>query len=359
DATGTLDRNLTRTHQRAQAVAARLISNGVQPRRLRAVGYSNFCPLDPGTSDEANQKNRRVAFRIIRRAGKTLSSGGGCPKASDHGVAEPLVGDAIARGAEPPARACANFTKLETPGRKVRAADHLDVRDWQADDCVRASIRRYIAHHERVACGLSPNGAETAAEMVGIAQAARNLAATYPAADPERKFLLQYAIDVVEQAHAIATTYFEGKNVADLRQWVTASLALTYAAAGLNSEALALLEGQTYPRHGDERRAVVLPHALYLAGSATGSTDVLERALAMLRDHNQYTLGLLDREQLPYYLVEAAIWRALDKGLEAKAIERWVASKASCVPLWPGDLRGFPDWIRGGKVTAEHPETYP
>lgn len=361
DATGTAQRNLELTRERSRAVAARLVSNGVAPERLRAVGYSNLCPIDLGKGDDANEKNRRVELVVVRRAGTQISEGGGCPKAVDNDVVKPIAGAAIGEGAEPAAAACDNLTKLPTPARTVRTTAPLDVRAWQASDCDRAGIRRYIAHHERVACGLPPNGEETVLKMLSVGQALRNLAATYPADDAERKALLQRAIAVVEQAHAIATKYFQSGTAAETRDHATASLALTYAAAGLHDDALALVAELAYPRSDSYYRAIALPHALYLAALGKRGAEqksTLERALAMLRESNQYRGTSLDRERVPYYVVEAAIWRALGHDAEAESIERWVVSRATCMELWLGDLRPFPDWLRAGKVTDDDPENY-
>ena len=42
-----------------------LIKTGIAPRRLEAKGYGANKPLLENNSEEARQKNRRVAWRVI------------------------------------------------------------------------------------------------------------------------------------------------------------------------------------------------------------------------------------------------------------------------------------------------------
>jgi chemotaxis protein MotB len=52
---------------RAIAVAQYLISKGVNPRYLVAAGFGEFQPIDPGTTEEAYQKNRRIELKLTER----------------------------------------------------------------------------------------------------------------------------------------------------------------------------------------------------------------------------------------------------------------------------------------------------
>jgi chemotaxis protein MotB len=52
---------------RAIAVVQYLISKGVPPQRLAAAGFGEFQPLDPGDSDEANRRNRRIELKITEK----------------------------------------------------------------------------------------------------------------------------------------------------------------------------------------------------------------------------------------------------------------------------------------------------
>ncbi len=52
---------------RAIAVVQYLISKGVAPQRLAAAGFGEFQPLDPGDSDEANRRNRRIELKITEK----------------------------------------------------------------------------------------------------------------------------------------------------------------------------------------------------------------------------------------------------------------------------------------------------
>ncbi len=49
---------------RAISVAQYLVSRGVAPARLVAAGFGEFAPLDPGDSDEAYRRNRRIEFKL-------------------------------------------------------------------------------------------------------------------------------------------------------------------------------------------------------------------------------------------------------------------------------------------------------
>jgi chemotaxis protein MotB len=52
---------------RAIAVVRYLIGRGVQPQHLVAAGFGEFQPLDPGTGDEANARNRRIELKLTER----------------------------------------------------------------------------------------------------------------------------------------------------------------------------------------------------------------------------------------------------------------------------------------------------
>jgi len=52
---------------RAIAVVQYLVAKGVQPQHLVAAGFGEFQPLDPGDSDEALAKNRRIELKLTER----------------------------------------------------------------------------------------------------------------------------------------------------------------------------------------------------------------------------------------------------------------------------------------------------
>jgi hypothetical protein len=87
DASGGDDANKKLTAARAASVRADLIQKGTAADRLRAAGYSSYCALDPGTTDAARARNRRVELRILRRDGANLGpTWGGCAEAEKHGL---------------------------------------------------------------------------------------------------------------------------------------------------------------------------------------------------------------------------------------------------------------------------------
>jgi len=49
---------------RAIAVAKYLVAQGVSPNRLVAAGFGEFTPIDPGDSEEAYRRNRRIEFKL-------------------------------------------------------------------------------------------------------------------------------------------------------------------------------------------------------------------------------------------------------------------------------------------------------
>ncbi len=52
---------------RAISVVQYLVSKGVDPTRLLAAGFGEFQPLDPGDTDEAYRKNRRIELKLTER----------------------------------------------------------------------------------------------------------------------------------------------------------------------------------------------------------------------------------------------------------------------------------------------------
>lgn len=65
DDQGADDYNLQLSQKRAEAVRKYLIGQGIEPDRLVARGYGEGQPLQPGTSEDAREVNRRVVFRIL------------------------------------------------------------------------------------------------------------------------------------------------------------------------------------------------------------------------------------------------------------------------------------------------------
>ncbi len=52
---------------RAIAVVQYLIGKGVPPERLAAAGFGEFQPIDPGDSDDAYSKNRRIELKLTEK----------------------------------------------------------------------------------------------------------------------------------------------------------------------------------------------------------------------------------------------------------------------------------------------------
>jgi hypothetical protein len=92
DDSGSDAKNKKLTEQRAASVLADLASKKIDKGRLRASGYSAYCPLVPGKDDAARARNRRVEFRILRRDGKNLEPHwAGCAEAEKHAMKPPAL----------------------------------------------------------------------------------------------------------------------------------------------------------------------------------------------------------------------------------------------------------------------------
>jgi outer membrane protein OmpA-like peptidoglycan-associated protein len=87
DNVGNPDRNRRITQERASAVRKALIQRGVEPTRLTAVGYGEYCPLEPNAENRGgNEKNRRVEFRILRVSGKPTGAETSCEAGIKAGI---------------------------------------------------------------------------------------------------------------------------------------------------------------------------------------------------------------------------------------------------------------------------------
>src|SRR5690242_18144710 len=65
--TSTFKSNWDLSAARAISVVQYLIGKGVSPQRLVAAGFGEFQPIDPGTTDEAYRRNRRIEFKLTER----------------------------------------------------------------------------------------------------------------------------------------------------------------------------------------------------------------------------------------------------------------------------------------------------
>ncbi|HVU03706.1 MAG TPA: OmpA family protein [Polyangiaceae bacterium] len=87
DNMGDPGRNRRITQDRANAVRKALIERGVDPTRLTAVGYGEYCPLEENAANRGgNEKNRRVEFRILRTASGPTGAEAACAAAIRKGI---------------------------------------------------------------------------------------------------------------------------------------------------------------------------------------------------------------------------------------------------------------------------------
>lgn len=82
-------RNLTLTQARAKAVVDALIKKGVDRNKVRAMGYGEYCPLDPAHNKNAWEKNRRVEFKVVTTESGSTGVDLGCEAARAKGVTPP------------------------------------------------------------------------------------------------------------------------------------------------------------------------------------------------------------------------------------------------------------------------------
>ena len=66
-ATSPFKSNWELSASRAISVVQYLITKGVPPQRLVAAGFGEFQPIDPGTTDEAFSRNRRIELKLTER----------------------------------------------------------------------------------------------------------------------------------------------------------------------------------------------------------------------------------------------------------------------------------------------------
>jgi chemotaxis protein MotB len=65
--TGQFKSNWGLSAARAISVVQYLIDKGVKPNRLVAAGFGEFQPIDPGTTEDAYSRNRRIEFKLTER----------------------------------------------------------------------------------------------------------------------------------------------------------------------------------------------------------------------------------------------------------------------------------------------------
>ena len=66
DDQGSDEYNIGLSQRRAETVRDYLIAQGVESKRLVPKGFGETKPLQEGTSEEAREANRRVAFKILK-----------------------------------------------------------------------------------------------------------------------------------------------------------------------------------------------------------------------------------------------------------------------------------------------------
>jgi len=78
--------NKTLSANRVKQVRKELVKLGVEKERLVSVGYGYYCPLDAAETEAANEKNRRVEFKILFRKGEATGVKRGCEEAEKKNI---------------------------------------------------------------------------------------------------------------------------------------------------------------------------------------------------------------------------------------------------------------------------------
>jgi outer membrane protein OmpA-like peptidoglycan-associated protein len=78
--------NKTLSQKRVDAVAKELTTRGIAKERMFPQGYGIYCPLDPGDTPEALEKNRRVEIKVLFRKGQPTDMKRGCEAAEKAGI---------------------------------------------------------------------------------------------------------------------------------------------------------------------------------------------------------------------------------------------------------------------------------
>jgi outer membrane protein OmpA-like peptidoglycan-associated protein len=95
DSAGAAEANRVLSQKRAEAVVKYLVSKGVEPGRLKAVGYGPDHPIAFNTTAAGRQKNRRVEFHILESRNKKADASVPPPVTTPPAVAPPRAAPAV------------------------------------------------------------------------------------------------------------------------------------------------------------------------------------------------------------------------------------------------------------------------
>ena len=68
-----------------------LIKRGIERKRLRSMGYGEYCPIALGHGEKAWEANRRVEFKVLKVGGRATGIEIACKRARRKGIAAPPV----------------------------------------------------------------------------------------------------------------------------------------------------------------------------------------------------------------------------------------------------------------------------
>ncbi|MBN2531220.1 MAG: OmpA family protein [Deltaproteobacteria bacterium] len=91
DQNGSDTYNLKLTKDRAASVKRYLLSKGVKEKSVISQGYGEYCPVEEGSTEAINEKNRRVEFKVLVSAGMPTGARRGCELSEKNGINPPPI----------------------------------------------------------------------------------------------------------------------------------------------------------------------------------------------------------------------------------------------------------------------------
>jgi outer membrane protein OmpA-like peptidoglycan-associated protein len=89
DGKGPVATNVALSLARAKAVMAAVAAEGVDAKRMRAMGFGPYCPIDADDTEAGRVRNRRIELRILNTKDGPTGETTGCPEAQAHGLVSP------------------------------------------------------------------------------------------------------------------------------------------------------------------------------------------------------------------------------------------------------------------------------
>ncbi len=361
DKRGDAAQNVALTQRRAEAVLARLLDEGTEPARLRAVGFGAYCPVDPGDGEAAHDKNRRVEFHVVRRSGTDLPWGG-CAGAESKGIKPPAWTPAAAspRPAsgstrppppKPTAGLAACIAKYDVQGPvtiKPAPTPHMFPFEFQPGR-EKATLERwltYIVDDAQKVCD-AKDDATRARHIVEYVRAQARLEYVDEPNGPAHIARAQHMVNMIHSAYKLSADSY-------VKRVGYQELGPIYSWQGLHDQAIAMYEAlQTLqPRIAQETGPHALGYsvALWRKYEATHEQDLLKKALEQVRTGlgGQMAMGgdrCLGWTDVHLRVMGGKVLEATGDRSRAKTYYGMV-SACPCGLMLPSTLQLVPSWAK-------------